>query len=199
MWNHPGAYYSDYSGASAHPPLDRPVVLVGVVGVGLSSIATTIGSLTGWSVTELDRRVEHEAGRSLAHARLKDGSGPVQERSRALLGRALRERPPALIAARAAVLAHPDTVQDVLSKAVLVVLRAPPSVLRAGAEALRRRSPGSVPEALPAGPVDAGTVLVWSTRLGALLPHAQVVVDVEGRSPLRPARAVIAALRPDGG
>jgi shikimate kinase len=194
MWNHPGAYYSDYAEASAHAPLARPVVVAGVVGVGLSSITTTIGSLTGWSVTELDRRVEHDAGRSLAHSRFKEGGGPVQARTRAWLDRALAEQPPALIAARAGVLAHPGVLEDAVRKAVLVVLRAPPSVLRAGVDALRARSPGSLPEPLPAGPVDPATVLVWSTRLSALLPHAHAVVDVDGRSPLRPARAVIAAL-----
>ncbi len=197
MWDHPADVERDRALFSS-PALDRPVVVAGAPGVGLSGIASAVGSLSGWPLVELDRRVEHDAGRSVAHIVLDEGAAMLAARCRAHLARALRERPPGIVAVRAAVLDHADTRRELAARARLVLLEAPVDVLVFGLALLRARSPGSVPDFVGGGPLAPAELAAHAAVVDGLQGLAELRVTVDGRSPLRAARAVLAGLGPGG-
>ena len=193
MRDHPGDYYSDFSGPRSEP-LRRPVVLAGVPGVGLTAIATAIGSLSGWPVVEVDRRVEHDAGRSVGHLVVSEGRAMVAARARAHLARALAQSPPAVVAVRASVLQTQDARSQVLDAARLFYVERPVDVLVAGLRELRSRSPGSVPDFVGARMISPAEVVALVERAHVVRASAEQVFFSDVRSSLRMARDIIRAL-----
>jgi shikimate kinase len=185
-------YYGDHPSDAGDDPdlaaLDRPLLLIGPPGAGVGSVAAALCSLTGWPLADLDRRVEHDAGRSLAALLRAEGGRMARAREAAALARALQERPPAVIAAGPFAFEHLDSRRQAAAGAQVVCLLRPLEALRAGLAAERSRSPGALPGVEPA---DIPTV---SDALLAQLFDGALRVDVGASPPWAAARAVLAAL-----
>ena len=128
------AYYSP------HPrwTLVRPLVLAGPLGTGTRAIARAIVGRTGLPFVDVDRRIEHEVGASLATLARDGGPLRVAAEARRVLERAALERPCAVIALG---LAWPEVaVTHLFGRAMdLVVVRRSASVVaRRRAEVLER-------------------------------------------------------------
>jgi len=185
-------YYGDHPGdtgaAIELPARERPLVLIGAPGAQVGSVAAALCSLTGWSLADLDRRVEHDAGRSLAALLQSEGPRMIRAREAAALARALQERPPAVIAAGPFAFAHLDSRRQAATAAQIVCLVRPLEALRAGLAAERARSPGALPGIAPT------EIAALHDALLAQLPAEAVKVDVGGAPPWAAARAVLGAL-----
>jgi shikimate kinase len=88
---------SDYYDPHPRLTLERPVLLAGQIGCGSAAMARNVCGRTGLSFVELDRELEHRAGRSLARLATEWGRDRLaREASLALLELAAK-RPAGLI------------------------------------------------------------------------------------------------------
>ncbi len=88
----------DYYSPSPRWALARPIVLAGPIGSGLRTVARTLSARTGLPFVDVDRRVEHEVGASLAELARQAGVRRVQTAAREVLERVALERPAAVVA-----------------------------------------------------------------------------------------------------
>ena len=121
----PLSYYGNYPGAESVPPLARPIVLAGAPGVGIGLIGASLCSLTGWPYVEIERAVEHDAGRAIAGLMMREGEAMVSARCWAHVARSLARRPHSVIAVPAIVLAPGPRLKHVQQHARLHHLTAP--------------------------------------------------------------------------
>lgn len=63
---------SDYYDPHPRIRLEKPIVLAGQIGCAAPAVGRNIAAQTGISFTEIDRLIEHEAGRSLARIAVED-------------------------------------------------------------------------------------------------------------------------------
>ena len=73
--------------------LPRPVVIAGFSDCDAPAIGRLVSARTGLPFCEIDRQIEHAAGRSLAALVVDEGEGAVDRRAHAILERVSRQRP----------------------------------------------------------------------------------------------------------
>lgn len=85
----------DYYSWKATLRLERPLVLCGVPGAGVGRTARAVNLLTGVPFVWIDRRVEHQLGKSVEVVQFREGSGPRLAIERDVIDevRAFPERP----------------------------------------------------------------------------------------------------------
>lgn len=87
----------DYYDPHPRLVLDRPVLLAGQIGCGAAAIARNVCARTGLSFVEIDRDLEHRAGRSLARIATEDGPGRLEAWAGEVLLHLARQRPAGLV------------------------------------------------------------------------------------------------------
>ena len=180
-----------------HPSrtLERPLVLVGFMGAATSQTAQAICALTGLPLADLDRRIEGEAGRSIAHIVLRGGDAALRSVERRLLAAALRERPPPVIALSDGALLDPRSQSEVAARATLVWLDADLDTLTRRVRRARAARPGSLPAFMQRGTQvtkDALKPLLNVRRPG--YSAAEVRIDIGERTPTQVARELLSLL-----
>jgi len=97
--------------------LSRPVALIGFMGARVPLTGVNLATITGLPFIDLDRQVEHAAGRSLSRLVHERGVEALAGYERRMLGRALAESPPPIIAMGHATLSDPQTREMVMAGA----------------------------------------------------------------------------------
>ncbi|MGB0618374.1 MAG: shikimate kinase [Myxococcota bacterium] len=89
---------------SPHPRvlLSRPILIGGQMGCGAPLVGRTLSARTGLPFVEVDRRIEHAAGASLAELAKRDGLASVARRARDVLLACALERPASIVVLDAA-------------------------------------------------------------------------------------------------
>ncbi len=89
---------------SPHPRilLSRPMLIAGQLGCGARMVGRTLAARTGLPFIDVDRRVEHETGTSLADLVARIGVAAVARRTRNVLEASALERPAAVVVLDAA-------------------------------------------------------------------------------------------------
>ena len=171
---------------AAVPRLTRPLALVGLMGVGKSTVGRRLASALGLHFRDADEEVERAAGRSVSDIFAELGEPAFREGERRVIARLLEE-PPHVLATGGGAFVQAET-RDILRRGATVVwLKADPTVLarrvvrRDTRPLLRGRDPLEVLEAMA------------QARHGA---YAQAHLTVEtGEAPHQAAvEAVLAAL-----
>ena len=110
-----------------HPSvhLARPIVLWGFMGSLCDRVASSLGALTGLPSVDLDRRVEHRAGRSVSRIVLEEGSCEYRHVEQDALAQALSDRPFGVIALGEGALLHPGNLERLRAEATTVYLQWP--------------------------------------------------------------------------
>jgi shikimate kinase len=88
---------SDYYEPHARIRLQKPIVLAGKIGCTAAAIARSLAGQTGLPFTEVDRLIEHEAGRSLARIAAEDGAERLTAWADSALSRIAGDAPFGLI------------------------------------------------------------------------------------------------------
>ena len=88
---------TDYYDPHARLSLSRPILVAGQIGSGTRLIGRTLCARTGLPFVEVDRQIEHEAGRSLARIATEDGLNRLANWSRSVLERLAIQRPWAVV------------------------------------------------------------------------------------------------------
>lgn len=94
MTSYADAYFS------YHPTVmpEKPVVIVGSQQTHLGLVVAKLGCLTGLTVIEVDRWVEHTAGRSVQAIVRDRGEGTLRAMRLASFDQAIANKPPAIVA-----------------------------------------------------------------------------------------------------
>lgn len=110
------------------PPRDRTVVLVGLMGVGKSSIGRRLATALNLPFRDADTEIEVAAGRSIADIFAERGEAEFRDGERRVITRLL-DQPPHVLATGGGAFMQAQTRQLILERAVAVWLKADLEVL----------------------------------------------------------------------
>ncbi len=110
------------------PPRDRTVVLVGLMGVGKSSIGRRLASALNLPFRDADTEIETAAGRSIADIFAERGEAEFRDGERRVIARLL-DQPPHVLATGGGAFMQEQTRKLILERAVAVWLKADLEVL----------------------------------------------------------------------
>jgi len=186
----------------------RHLVLIGMMGVGKSSVGRRLALRLGRQFLDTDKIVEEEAGCSVADIFAGEGEAAFRALEAAAVRRALESQPYAVIAFGGGAVLDPITRGLARQLALVVWLQAPARELARRVSASQRRSGGAARPLLhPTGTRGSGgdpglaqgrspeEVLdeLARSREDAYKAAAHVLVDTAGRSPGQAATAVLVA------
>jgi shikimate kinase len=109
---------------------DRPIVLVGLMGAGKSTVGRRLASLLGGDFADSDSEVERAEGRTVAEIFARDGEAWFRQCERRAIAR-LVAGPAKVIAVGGGAFADGQTRALVLERGIVVWLDADPAVLAA--------------------------------------------------------------------
>lgn len=110
------------------PPIPKTIALVGLMGVGKSSIGRRLAARLGLAFRDADTEIELAAGRSISEIFADFGEEEFRQGERRVIARLLDE-PPHVLATGGGALTHPETRELLKAKAITVWLRADLEVL----------------------------------------------------------------------
>jgi shikimate kinase len=108
--------------------LDKTIALVGLSGVGKSSIGRRLAAALGMPFRDADAEVEAAAGRPIAEIFEQYGEAAFRDGERRVIARLLAE-PPHVLATGGGAFMHPETRRLIKEKAISVWLKADIEVL----------------------------------------------------------------------
>ena len=103
--------------------LQRPIVLIGFLGVDQHGLGRDLAALSGLPLIEVDRWIEHEAGQSLVSLVQTQGIEALRQLEDRFLAQALATRPPGIIVLGDGALLKERNLRQVLDKTTLVYLK----------------------------------------------------------------------------
>ena len=109
-------------------PARKTIALVGLMGVGKSSIGRRLAMALGLPFKDADAEIEAAAGRSISDIFSEYGEATFRDGERRVIARLLEE-PPHVLATGGGAFAQPDTRALIKSKAISVWLKADLEVL----------------------------------------------------------------------
>jgi len=110
------------------PPRDRTVVLVGLMGVGKSSIGKRLANALNLPFRDADTEIETAAGRSIADIFAERGEAEFRDGERRVIARLL-DQPPHVLATGGGAFMQDQTRALILDRAVAVWLKADLGIL----------------------------------------------------------------------
>jgi len=173
---------------------ERHLVLIGMMGVGKSSVGRRVALRLGRQFLDTDKMVEDEAGCTVAEIFAGEGEAAFRALEAAAVRRALESRPYAVIAFGGGAVLDPVVRGLARNLALVVWLQAPARELARRVSASMRR-PGGPARPLLAEGRSPEQVLdeLARAREDAYKATAHVLVDTAGRSPGQTATAVLVA------
>lgn len=183
-------YYDPYPQVS----LDKPVCLIGFMGAEVHHTTYTLSSMTGIPYVELDKRVEHEMGMSVAQLYLERGERFWRDVEATMLERALKERPTPLICLGASALLDPVSKERCLSQAEVIYIRRPREVLLESIQRGRRETPSRYPYWSQRHPQSLDELDPLLRSREPTYESAHRLIDAGSLSPLEVARRLMSRL-----
>ncbi|GGG90657.1 shikimate kinase [Glycocaulis albus] len=104
--------------------LGRPLVLVGLMGAGKTSIGRRVADRLGWRFRDSDHEVEEAAGRSVSEIFADFGEAAFRDGERRVIARLLEEPGHCVIALGGGAFIHDETRALIKDKALSVWLKA---------------------------------------------------------------------------
>lgn len=172
-------------------PPGAHLVLVGLPGVGKTTVGRGVAMRLGVDFVDLDEEIERREGRSVAAIFAAQGEGRFRALERALT-EALRGAPAAVVAPGGGWIEQPGLVELLRPPARLVWLRADP------ASVLRRLGDARATRPLLAGPDPDGAMRRLDERRRALYATADHVVETELLGVEKVMDAVVSLVAPGG-
>lgn len=108
----------------SHPAPERPITLVGLMGVGKTTIGRRLASRISRPFLDADAEVESAAGRTVAEIFADFGEAAFRDGERKVIARLLDEPKPVVLALGGGAFMDPDTRALIKARAISVWLRA---------------------------------------------------------------------------
>ncbi len=171
----------------------RHLVLIGMMGVGKSSVGRRLALRLGRPFVDTDRLVEERAGKSVPEIFAEDGEPAFRALETEVVRTVLDSDTWSVVAFGGGAVLDPAN-RDLAREAALVVwLQASPRELARRVSASQRRSGGGARPLLAAGPPEATLGAIAAEREACYRAAAHVLLDTAGRSPGQVATAVLRA------
>ena len=159
--------------------LQRPIALIGFLGVDQHGLGRDLAALSGLPLIEVDRWIEHEAGQSLVALVQTQGIEALRQLEDRFLAQALATRPSGIIVLGDGALIKEVNLQQVLDKATLVYLKLS---LASTYWKLRHQTVGSHP-LLPQPPESTGELRPLLAERQGGFDQAHVTLDMDEMTP----------------
>ena len=159
--------------------LQRPVVLIGFLGVDQHGLGRDLAALSGLPLIEVDRWIEHVAGQSLVSLVQTQGMEALRQLEDRFLAQALTTRPPGIVVLGDGALIKEANLRQVLDKATLVYLKLS---LASTYWKLRHQAVGSHPLLLQPPESTDELRLLLAERQGGF-DQAHVTLDMDEMTP----------------
>jgi shikimate kinase len=156
-------------------PPGVPVVLVGMMGAGKTTVGRALAERLGWEFADTDELVEAWRHKTVRQIFAEDGEAAFREAESAVLDRALSTAAPGVIGAGGGVVTREANRQILCSARAHVVW------LRAGVTELLARLEGSTDRPLLDGDPEGRLSALLEQRAGWYAEVADDVVDVDAR------------------
>ena len=108
----------------ASPAADRPITLVGLMGVGKTTIGRRLAKRLSRPFLDADAEVEAAAGRTVAEIFADFGEAAFRDGERKVIARLLEEPEPIVLALGGGAFMNPDTRTVIKARAISIWLRA---------------------------------------------------------------------------
>jgi shikimate kinase len=167
--------------------IDRPIVLVGLMGAGKSTIGRRLAKRLGLAFVDSDEEIERACGRSISDIFESYGEASFRDGERRVIAR-LIAAPPRVIATGGGAFVDQDTRQLILERCVAIWLDADIDTL---AERVSRRDVRPLVRGREPGPVLAEL----SARRAPAYAEAHLHVRSEPTPHARAVEAIVDALR----
>jgi shikimate kinase len=167
---------------SAPEPPEKPIVLVGLMGAGKSTVGRRLAKRLGLPFADADAEIEAAAGLSIAALFEAFGEAHFRERERRVIVR-LVESGPAVIATGGGAFIDPDTRALILSRCTAVWLDGDVDLLaeraarRGGRPLIEGKDPRAVLRALALARNPIYAEAHCAVR-GSIAPHARMVDQI---------------------
>ncbi len=158
--------------------LQRPIALIGFLGVDQHGLGRDLAALSGLPLVEVDRWIEHEAGQSLVALVQTQGLAALRQLEDRFLAQALAARPPGIVVLGDGALIKEANLRQVLDKATLVYLKLS---LAATYWKLRHQAVG--PHLLLQPPESTAELRPLLAERQAGFDQAHVVLDLDEMTP----------------
>lgn len=112
-------------------PAPRPLVLMGMMGSGKTTVGRAIAAQTGWRYLDNDELVRAVTGREPEDIDAADGEDVLHQAEAEALRRALDMEPPLVVGAAAWIVTDEASLDSLRRRGTAVYLRARPETLRA--------------------------------------------------------------------
>lgn len=171
---------------------DRTIVLVGMMGVGKSTVGKRLAHRLGVSFIDADNEIEKAAGLTIPEIFEKYGEPHFRDGERRVIARLLRDQPAHVLAAGGGAFNDPETRQRIADRAISVWLSADLEVL-AGRVAKRNNRP-----MLEGGDSVLERLRTLSAERDPIYCLADMQIDTSEGNPDDSVNRVIAALEQKG-
>lgn len=186
---------SDYYEPYPRILLERPILIAGQIGCGARLIARTLCARTGLPFIDVDRKIEHEAGASLAQIARDQGSGRIARWARTIVERHAQQRPWSAI-----VLDHAwptiEVAQLLRRNLDFVHIQRSNDFLLGRIRREIQHAGRWMSEGFPETVVDAADLEPYLDRRRPLLSEARILLDAGSQHELAVARIVQESLDP---
>ena len=176
----------DFSLLKKSHPLDRSIVMVGLMGAGKTKIGRWISGQIGVEFVDSDREIESVSGLQISDIFDLKGEAAFRDLERREIRRLL-SKPPMVVSVGGGAFCQADSRQMIKEKAISVWLRAPPETLAA-----RISNPDTRPLLKDKDPVKVLRELAKQRE--ASYAEADVVVDTDGLELSQSEDKVLAAI-----
>jgi shikimate kinase len=171
----------------------RHLVLIGMMGVGKSSVGRRLALRLGRPFVDSDKLVEERAGKSVPEIFAEDGEPAFRALESEAVRTALDSDTWAVVAFGGGAVLDPDIRERAREGALVVWLQAPPRELARRVSAAQRRSGGVARPLLVEGSPEATLEAIAAEREACYRAAAHVLIDTTGRSPGQVATTVLRA------
>lgn len=150
--------------------LKKPIVLVGMMGAGKTTIGKALANKLGWPFYDSDDEIIRSVGKSISDIFTEDGEPAFRELERSTIKRLLVNGP-CVISSGGGGIAIPETAQAIVEKSLCIWLDAPVSVL------VGRTQDSDRPLLKHGDPQDVLTALLEKRRPSYSRAHVHVLDD----------------------
>ena len=105
------------------PPIDRTVVLIGMMGAGKTAVGRRLAKVLGWPFQDADAAIEEAAGTTISNIFAEIGEAAFRDKERRVIGRLL-EKEKQILALGGGAFMDSTTRALVLARALSIWLRA---------------------------------------------------------------------------
>ena len=168
-------------------------MLIGMMGVGKSSVGRRLALRLGRPFVDTDKLVEERAGKTVPEIFADDGEPAFRVMEAEVVGAALDSDTWAVIAFGGGAVVDPATRDRARDRALVVWLQATPRELARRVSASQRRSGGVARPLLVQGKPEATLEAIAAGREECYRAAAHVLIDTAGRSPGQVATTVLRA------